>query len=337
MPAQGTAIATPFPLPSASACGCGHLKEASPPARTGPGEGRGEGRDLDSLAAPSKTVIEFASEREAVQASAILEEAPGFDGFPLVVLEERGRWFLECYDNSTLAGSAMDMLANAGVTAVSLAVAPIPEVDWVTETQKALPPVHAGRFMVHGSHDRGRAISQWAIEIDAGRAFGTAHHGTTKGCLLAIGRLAATLQPRTVLDLGTGSGVLAIAAARAFPAARIVGADIDPVAIAVARENCRKNGAAASIGLFAGDGLRPSAAYTRAPFDLVVANILAKPLLKLAPRLRILTRRGGALVLSGLLSTQAREILARYRATGFCLTGRRDLEGWATLTLRRVL
>ena len=243
---------------------------------------------------------------------------------------------LECYDDGALAGSAVDMLADAGVTAVSLTVAAIPDVDWIAETQKALPPVKAGRFTVHGSHDRARAFSQWAIEIDAGRAFGTAHHGTTKGCLLAIGRLPATLRPRTVLDLGTGSGVLAIAAAKAFPLANIVGADIDPIAIAVARENCGKNGAADSIGLFAGDGLKPSAAYARAPFDIVMANILAKPLLKLAPRLRTLTRRGGVLILSGLLSTQAREILARYRATGFCLISRRDLEGWATLTLRRV-
>jgi ribosomal protein L11 methyltransferase len=292
--------------------------------------------DLDRSAVPSKTVLEFGSEHEAVLASAILEEAPGFDGFPLAVLEERGGWFLECYDDGAFANAAVDILADAGVTALSITVAAIPDVDWVAETQKALPPVQAGRFTVHGSHDRGRAISQWAIEIDAGRAFGTAHHGTTKGCLLAIGRLPAALHPRTVLDLGTGSGVLAIAAAKAFPLAKIVGADIDPIAIAVARENCRKNGAAGSIGLFAGDGLRPSAAYARAPFDIVMANILAKPLLKLAPRLRTLTRRGGVLILSGLLSTQAREILARYRATGFCLIQRRDLEGWATLTLQRV-
>ena len=140
-----------------------------------------------------------------------------------------------------------------------------------------------------------------------------------------------------MLDLGTGSGVLAIAAAKTF-AHRVtaIAADIDPIAIEVARENCRKNGAAGSVSLYVGDGRKPAGAYAQAPFDIVVANILARPLLKLAPRMRELTRRGGVLILSGLLSGQAREILARYGATGFRQLQRRDLEGWATLTLRRV-
>jgi ribosomal protein L11 methyltransferase len=283
-----------------------------------------------------KTVLRFRSEREAVEASALLSEMPGFEAFPLAVGEEGGRWLLECYDEGVLAGESGNGLENAGIAPLSRDAIEVPNTDWVTETQKALPPVRAGRFIVHGSHARGLASSQWAIEIDAGRAFGTAHHGTTKGCLLAIGQLAPVLKPRAVLDLGTGSGVLAIAAAKAFAhRARIAAADIDPIAFAVARENCRKNGAAGSISLFVGDGLRPSAAYARAPFGLVVANILAKPLLKLAPRLRRLTKPGGILILSGLLASQAREVLARYRATGFSLVRRRNLEGWATLTLMR--
>jgi ribosomal protein L11 methyltransferase len=222
------------------------------------------------------------------------------------------------------------------MTALSREAVEIPDRDWVAETQRALPLVRAGRFIVHGSHARGLSSSRWAIEIDAGRAFGTAHHGTTRGCLLAIGQLAPVLKPRAVLDLGTGSGVLAIAAAKAFAhRVRISAADIDPIAISVARENCRKNGAAGSVSLFVGDGWRPSPAYAAAPFDLVMANILAKPLLKLAPRLRLLTKPGGMLILSGLLAGQAREILARYCATGFNLVWRRDLEGWATITLTR--
>jgi ribosomal protein L11 methyltransferase len=283
-----------------------------------------------------KSVLGFRSGREAAEASSVLGEMPGFEAFALVVVEENGRWLLECYDEGALAGEAGIVLESAGVTALSRDAVEIPDTDWVAETQKALPPVRAGRFIVHGSHARGRASSQWAIEIDAGRAFGTAHHGTTKGCLLAIGQFAPSLKPRAALDLGTGSGVLAIAAAKAFAhRARIAAADIDAIAIAVARENCRKNGAAGSIRLFVGDGLRPSPAYAGAPFDLVMANILAKPLLRLAPRLRRLTKPGGALILSGLLAEQAREILARYRAIGFSLVRRRDLEGWATLTLRR--
>jgi ribosomal protein L11 methyltransferase len=283
-----------------------------------------------------KTVLGFRSEREAVAASSLLSEMPGFEAFPLAVVEENGRWFIECYDDGALAGEGGGVPGIAGVTVISRSAVEIPDRDWVAETQKALPPVRAGQFIVHGSHARGLASSQWAIEIDAGRAFGTAHHGTTKGSLLAIGQLASLIRPRAVLDLGTGSGVLAIAAAKAFfHRAHIAGADIDPIAIAVARENCRKNGAGPSISLFVGDGLKPSLAYACAPFDLLVANILAKPLLKLAPRLRLLTKPGGFLILSGLLAGQAREILARYCATGFSLVRRRDLEGWATLTLRR--
>jgi ribosomal protein L11 methyltransferase len=285
-----------------------------------------------------KTVLGFRSEDEAAQAAAILGEAPGFESISLVTLEEAGQWFLECYDDGALApGEFAAALANAGMAALSETSADVPDSDWVVETQKALPPVRAGRFIIHGSHDRARAFSRWAIEIDAGRAFGTAHHGTTKGCLLAIGRLPAIVKPRAILDLGTGSGVLAIAAAKAFShRARVAAADIDPIAVAVARENCRKNGAVESIRLAVGDGRKPACAYAQAPFDIVVANILARPLLKLAPRMRELTSRGGVLILSGLLSSQAREIVARYAATGFRLIERLDLEGWATLTLRRV-
>jgi ribosomal protein L11 methyltransferase len=281
-----------------------------------------------------KTVLGFHSEEEAAKAGALLGETPGLEDLPLVLREEGDCWFLEIYDGGGLAENGVaGLLDPIGVAAFSCAAEAIPDADWVSETQKALPPVRAGRFLVHGSHDRAGIASIWAIEIDAGRAFGTAHHGTTKGCLAAIDRLVA---PATsVLDLGTGSGVLAIAAAKALcHRARVAAVDLDPIAIAVARENCRIN-RAAGVRLAVGDGLKPASAYEGAPFDLVMANILAKPLLRLAPRLRSLTRRGGALVLSGLLSGQAREVLARYRATGFRLVRRSDLEGWATLTLKR--
>ncbi len=285
--------------------------------------------------ASCKTVLGFASEKDAAAAEALLGELPGFEDIPIVRREEADGWVLELYDEGALAQEdAAALLEPLGLAPLSCAAEALPDADWVSETQKALPPVRAGRFLIHGSHDRARIASQWAIEIDAGRAFGTAHHGTTKGCLLALDGLAALAAPRAALDLGTGSGVLAIAAAKACRhRARIAAADLDPIAIEVARENCRKNGAA-GVRLFVGDGLTPALAYSE-PFGLVMANILAKPLLKLAPRLRALTRRGGILVLSGLLSGQAREVLARYRATGFRLVRRRDLEGWGTLTLRR--
>lgn len=285
-----------------------------------------------------KTVLNFASENEAVAASEILGELPAFEEAPVVALENADgkRWSVEIYDDGALCDVAKGALADAGIAPAATAVEAIPDADWVSETQRALPPVHAGRFIVHGSHDRARVASQWAIEIDAGRAFGTAHHGTTKGCLLALERLSPIGADR-VLDLGTGSGVLAIGAAKALGhGPHIVAVDVDPIAVEVARENVRLNGAGADIALFTGDGYMPRDAYALAPFDVIVANILAKPLLKLAPRIRELTRIGGTVILSGLLSGQAREIVARYRATGFVLVRRRDLEGWATLTLRRV-
>jgi ribosomal protein L11 methyltransferase len=286
----------------------------------------------------TKTVLGFQSEQDAVQANALIGEMPGFEDCTLVLRDEDRHWFLECYDGGALSGeNAASMLEGFGLNVASIAVEAIPDADWVSETQKALPPVRAGRFTIHGSHDRGRIVSKGAIEIDAGRAFGTAHHGTTRGCLIALDRLSREIRPSAVLDLGAGSGVLAIAAAKAFAHRPLVAAvDLDAIAIDVARENCRKNGAA-HIRLFVGDGATPALAYEAAPFDVVMANILAKPLLKLAPRLRELTRVGGALILSGLLSGQAREIIARYRSTSFCLIRRRDLEGWATLTLRRVM
>jgi ribosomal protein L11 methyltransferase len=284
-----------------------------------------------------KTVLGFSCEQDAVRASAILSELPAFEAFAFAVREEKGRWFAECYDGGALArldGEAV--LRDTGIIFESRTLEDIPAADWVAETQRALCPVRAGRFIVHGSHDRGRVASQWAIEIEAGRAFGTSHHGTTKGCLLAIDSLPASFKPNGALDLGTGTGVLAIAAAKAFRRRiEIAAADIDPIAVHVARENCRKNGTAGCVRLFVADGSKPRHAYRQAPFELVIANILAKPLLKLAPRLCELTKPGGILILSGLLTAQAREIAARYCATGFRLVRRRNLEGWATLMLRR--
>jgi ribosomal protein L11 methyltransferase len=283
----------------------------------------------------SKTVLNFRSEGEAASAAAILAELPEFEDAALVLLERGGEWIVECYGGGSLAGG-VEALREMSIDPLSISAEAIPSVDWVSETQKMLPPVRSGRFIIHGSHDRGKVCSRQAIEIDAGRAFGTAHHGTTKGCLLAIGYAAAKLKPDAVLDLGTGSGILAIAAAKAFQhRARVWAVDIDPLAIEVAAGNSRKNRTADCIRFAVGDGIEPATAYSQAPFGLVMANILAKPLLKLAPRLRILTRKGGALILSGLLVDQAREILGRYRGVGFCLVRRIDLEGWSTLILKR--
>lgn len=209
------------------------------------------------------------------------------------------------------------------------------EADWIAIAQRGLAPVRAGPFIIHGSHDRKRiGRRRFAIEIEAGRAFGTAHHGTTQGCLTAIGALARRQRFANVLDIGTGSGILAAAAARAG-AARILATDIDPVAASVARENCRKNVAEARVTVIAAPGLTHPEIRRRQPFDLIMANILAKPLLAMAPEMRRATRPDSLLILSGLLNEQAREVWGRYRSIGFQLRSRLSIEGWTTLILAR--
>lgn len=210
----------------------------------------------------------------------------------------------------------------------------VPDENWVSISQAALPPVEAGRFVVHGSHDAyriGRRLN--AILIDAGEAFGTAHHATTEGCLDAIDRVTRRRPYSRVLDLGCGSGVLAIAASRALPHARLIASDIDPIATDVARANIRANGAGRRIEVVTSVGfdhpkLRPPMSY-----DLIIANILAAPLIMLAPKMRQALQADGTVILSGLLATQAAEVIAAYRAQGFVVLARRDIAGWSTLTL----
>lgn len=212
----------------------------------------------------------------------------------------------------------------------------VPDLNWVAISQAALPPVHAGRFTIHGSHDKGRvAHGPNAILIDAGEAFGTAHHATTLGCLLAIDRLTRSRSFDSMLDLGCGSGVLAIAAAKAMPRARIIAADMDPQSVKVATENVRLNGVASRIALVVASGTRDPRVRSRTPFDLFIANILAGPLIRLAPQIARSVVPGGNLVLSGILIPQAPEVLATYHAHGFALRRHDRLTGWSTLTLER--
>jgi ribosomal protein L11 methyltransferase len=206
--------------------------------------------------------------------------------------------------------------------------------DWVSASLAGLAPVDAGRFVVHGGHDRARvAINRIGIEIEAALAFGTGHHGTTRGCLLALDAIAKTERPRSILDVGTGSGVLAIAAARRLHRP-VLASDIDITAVRAARENVRRNRAGAVTVIHAaGVGARPF--RLRAPFDLVLANILLQPLKRLARPFRMLVGRRALVVLSGLLPAHANAVLAAYRALGFALVRRTDLDGWTTLILRR--
>lgn len=220
-----------------------------------------------------------------------------------------------------------------GCAVGALQIEKIADVDWVTLSQGMRPPVRAGRFLVHGSHDRTEARNRLAVEIDAGQAFGTAHHASTRGCLLAFDQILKSWRPKVVLDIGTGSGVLAIAAAKAL-SGQITASDNDAIAVATASANARQNQVGPLLSCLIADGLaHPKLRGLRA--DLVFANLLARPLLHLAPALSRHTRESGIVVLSGLTQDQAQTVEARYRSFGFILKRRIFLDVWATLVLQR--
>ena len=247
-----------------------------------------------------------------------------------------GAWRVEGYSQvRTDAEAAAAAVAAEVADAPPLHLEAVPDLNWVAISQAALPPVIAGRFVVHGTHDRGRIpYGPRAILIDAGEAFGTAHHGTTLGCLLAIDRLARNRGIGRVLDLGCGSGVLAIAAARALPRAQVMASDNDPIAVGVARANADGNGARRIVTACA-MGLDHPWMRQGAPYDLIIANILAGPLRALAGGVAASVRRGGHLVLSGILNPEAPVVIAAYVAHGFQVLKRQQIGEWTTLTLRR--
>jgi ribosomal protein L11 methyltransferase len=207
--------------------------------------------------------------------------------------------------------------------------------DWIAASLDGLKPVRAGRFLVHGSHDRPAIrANDIAIEIEAALAFGTGHHGTTRGCLEFLDRELKRKPPRNVLDVGTGTGVLAIAAARALKR-RVAAGDIDPVSTATSRQNAIANRAGAYVRPVTAVGVVHRNLMDRAPYDLIFANILAKPLRLLAPSLAQVATSDARLILSGLLAKDVAGVLTAYRGQGFALMERIDIEGWAALILRR--
>ena len=260
-----------------------------------------------------------------------LFEHPGAAGAP-------PSWRIEAYydeapDTDALAQELRDIV---GRDIPSLTVAPVEQQNWVAISQAALPPVAAGRFTIHGSHDADRvARGPNAILIDAGEAFGTAHHATTYGCLSAIDRQTRRRRFRRVLDLGCGSGVLAIAVARMLPQARIYATDLDAQSIVVAKENMRLNGVGGRITALVANGFDAPVLRRAGQFDLLIANILAGPLVTLANDLRRAVEPGGVVILSGLLVPQAAEVIAAYIAADFLLIEHQRIVGWSTLTLVR--
>jgi ribosomal protein L11 methyltransferase len=208
--------------------------------------------------------------------------------------------------------------------------------DWVKATLEELVPVRAGRFIVHGQHDRSKVpANKLGIEIEAALAFGTGHHGTTRGCLLLLDSVLKAYRPRRVLDLGTGTGVLAIAAAKALQG-KVLASDMDPLSVRVARDNARLNGAGNGVQAIHATGFSASQFGKHRPFDLVLANILANPLRQMAtPMARHLTP-SALVILSGLLPYQASGVIAAYRARGLVLLRHLQIEGWSSLLMRKV-
>ena len=207
--------------------------------------------------------------------------------------------------------------------------------DWVKASLQDLVPVPAGRFIVHGQHDRERiAPNKLGIEIEAALAFGTGHHGTTRGCLLLLDHVLKAWRPRRVLDLGTGTGVLAIAAARALHE-RVLASDIDAPSVQVARENARLNVAGHLVQAIRATGFSAPQFAQAAPFDLVLANILANPLRHLAAPMARHLAPSALVILSGLLTHQAPGVIAAYRARGLVPVRHLRIEGWSSLLLRK--
>lgn len=211
----------------------------------------------------------------------------------------------------------------------------MPETDWVAESQAALPPLQAGRFYVHGSHVRERpAAGAIPLLVDANIAFGTGRHETTRGCLLALCDLAKRGRKKRVLDMGCGSGILAMGAAYLWPRASILAADNDPGSVRVARENARLNRVSRRIRTYLSQGYAHRAIKAEAPYDLVVANILAAPLCRMATDTARHAAPGGHVILSGLLWHQERWVRQRHRTAGLKLEARYRLGDWTTLLLR---
>ncbi len=270
--------------------------------------------------------------------------------FPPVLMtsEEDGarpdEWRLDAYFDREPTAEMLGLLAGLAPSSAGTepAVEKVEDRDWVTLSQQGLEPIRAGRFFVHTPAHRGEAPADaLAIEIDAGRAFGTGQHETTSGCLVALSRLkAGGAAVADLVDLGTGTGLLAFAALRLWPSARAAASDNDPVAIEVSRENAainqvRLGRARGQLELLVAEGMDHPRLQARAPYDLIVANILAGPLIDLAPPVAETIAPGGRLILAGLLDHQAPAVAAAYRRQGMMLSGRVDRGEWPTLIMRK--
>lgn len=271
----------------------------------------------------------------AEAAAAAVDSDPALEGATYSILEEdedRGIWRIDAFPVDTGEADRLEatLRAQDGLT---VSVETLADADWLAMALSGLPPVRAGRFFIYGLHDRGRVpANATALRIEAGAAFGTGHHGTTVGCLEAFDRLLKRERYGRVLDVGAGTGVLAVAAARTGSRI-VVGTDIDAASVRISRENARAN--AAQVRFVHAAGLGHRLVRSGAPYDLIFANILARPLVGLAQEIGGALRPGGVAILSGLLRAQERYVRAAYLARGFRLEFRIRKDAWSTLALRR--
>lgn len=284
--------------------------------------------------------------RDEADFAALLDDPfPGADPLPtLVGNETKTGWELLLYtaeEPDTLL--LQQFAALAPTTLAAPEVKSLEDADWLTLSQAGLEPVDIGRFHIHTNEHQGLAKpGQWPIRIDAGLAFGTGQHATTSGCVKAADTLARKHRFTNILDVGTGAGVLAFVANRLWRQARLTAADLDPVAVDVARGNARLNQivegrAANQITLLTAPGVEHPLIARRAPYDLVFANILAGPLIALAPSVSSVIARGGFLILAGLLAPQARGVTNAYQAQDMQLVSRGHKEEWPVLVLRKTV
>jgi ribosomal protein L11 methyltransferase len=269
-----------------------------------------------------------------------LEDEFEDDAFPLAFMEineDEDRFETSLYVEPAEEDDVRARIhARVGSDAFGLAIRreEMPDIDWVAHSLEGLKPVRVGRVIVHGAHDRDAVMPhEVAVEIEAAQAFGTGHHGTTAGCLDMLQRIVKRRAPMRILDLGTGSAVLAIAAAQ-LTGAHVLATDIDPLAISIARGNARLN-EVSGIAFAVAPGFASAKIRRAAPFDMITANILAAPLMQLAPQMRAAALPGADIVLSGILDRQAARVQAAYVTNGFALAGRTSREGWTTLHFTR--
>lgn len=272
----------------------------------------------------------------AEAAAAALDSDPLLEGATYSILEEdedKGIWRIDAFPNDAddARGIEARLKAHDGLT---VKVEKLADADWLAMSLSGLPPVRAGRFFVYGAHDEGIVPNNTVnLKIDAGAAFGTGHHGTTVGCLIAFDELLKKERFERVLDVGCGTGVLAIAAAKTGSKVA-VGTDIDQPSVRIANENAKLNMADARfVHAF---GLNDRKVRQHGPYDLVFANILAPPLVSLSQDIKNALSLGGVAILSGLLRTQERRVSAAYLSRGFVLERRIHRDAWSALVLRRV-